>query len=102
MAGHVPVRKAGFVSGDDDFQVQAACREVGEALFFSPDGERGAEKNSREEAAKEVCFGCPVMQLCAELALERREPYGTWGGMTEDERRSILRRRSRSALGVAA
>ncbi|WP_407992311.1 WhiB family transcriptional regulator [Kitasatospora sp. CMC57] len=98
----MPVRKAGFVSGGDDFQARAACREVGSAPFFSPEGERGRDKASREAAAKKVCFRCPVLQMCAELSLARREPYGTWGGMTEDERHDILQRRAQAALEVAA
>lgn len=102
MAGHVPVRKAGFVSGGDDFQARGRCREDDAELFYSPSGERGRDKASREAAAKAVCSRCPVKQQCAELSLARREPYGTWGGMTEDERHEILQRRAQAALEVAA
>ena len=40
----------------------------------------------RDERAKQVCATCPVLQQCREHALAAREPYGVWGGMTEDER----------------
>ena len=29
---------------------------------------------------------CPVLAQCRAHALQVREPYGVWGGMTEDER----------------
>ena len=31
-----------------------------------------------------------VLNLCREHALASREPYGVWGGMTEDERVRII------------
>ncbi|MBV9659592.1 MAG: WhiB family transcriptional regulator [Acidimicrobiales bacterium] len=30
--------------------------------------------------AKEVCSSCPLVEPCLEGALERREPWGVWGG----------------------
>jgi WhiB family redox-sensing transcriptional regulator len=30
-----------------------------------------------------VCRSCPVLQNCREHALQVKEPYGVWGGMTE-------------------
>ncbi|HET9501580.1 MAG TPA: WhiB family transcriptional regulator [Marmoricola sp.] len=30
--------------------------------------------------AQRLCRGCPVRDLCLAGALERREPYGVWGG----------------------
>ncbi len=32
------------------------------------------------EFAKALCQDCPVQQLCLTGALERREPWGVWGG----------------------
>jgi WhiB family redox-sensing transcriptional regulator len=31
-------------------------------------------------AAKRICATCPVAAPCLEGALERREPWGVWGG----------------------
>jgi WhiB family transcriptional regulator, redox-sensing transcriptional regulator len=67
------------------------------SLFFHPEGERGAARSSREAAAKEVCMRCPVRAACAAHALAVREPYGVWGGLTEDEREEMLGR-SRNRL----
>lgn len=81
-----------------DWQLLAACRGVDSSLFFHPEGERGAARSSREEAAKEVCMRCPVRSECATHALSVREPYGVWGGLTEDEREELLGRARRSDL----
>ena len=43
-------------------------------------------------AAKEICLACPVLQQCRSHALAVREPYGVWGGLTEDERETVYAR----------
>jgi WhiB family redox-sensing transcriptional regulator len=48
----------------------------------------GAAQNQ----AKRICSGCPVRAECLIDALEHRHEYGIWGGLTERERRAILRR----------
>src|SRR3954465_11383148 len=72
-----------------DWQLVAACRGVDSSLFFHPEGERGAARSAREASAKEVCMRCPVRAECATHALTVREPYGVWGGLTEDEREAL-------------
>ena len=42
-------------------------------LFFS-------EQLDDIAAAKAFCGGCPVRDECLEGALDRREPWGGWGG----------------------
>jgi WhiB family transcriptional regulator, redox-sensing transcriptional regulator len=46
-----------------------------------------------QRAAKAVCKGCPVVAECLADALDNRTPFGVWGGMTERERRALLRAR---------
>jgi hypothetical protein len=41
-----------------------------------------------------VCSGCPVRFECLAEALDNRIEWGVWGGMTERERRLLLRQRS--------
>lgn len=48
----------------------------------------GAEQN----IAKRICRGCPVQRECLAEALDNRIEFGVWGGMTERERRALLRR----------
>jgi WhiB family redox-sensing transcriptional regulator len=38
-------------------------------------------------------MGCPVRTECLADALDHRVEFGVWGGMTERERRALLRRR---------
>lgn len=40
------------------------------------------------EPAREVCLGCPVLNICLGHALEA-EPYGVWGGKTAEERNAL-------------
>jgi WhiB family transcriptional regulator, redox-sensing transcriptional regulator len=46
-----------------------------------------------QHRAKSVCRGCPVRTECLADALDNRVEFGVWGGLTERERRSLLRRR---------
>ena len=67
------------------WRVKASCRDA------DPDGlfVRGAEQNQ----AKSVCMGCPVRAECLAEALDDQINFGIWGGMTERERRTLLRQR---------
>ena len=49
------------------------CRQVDPDLFF-------AEVPADVEEAKALCRTCPVREACLAGALERREPWGVWGG----------------------
>jgi WhiB family redox-sensing transcriptional regulator len=50
---------------------------------------RGAEQHK----AKVICQACPVRTECLAEALDNRMEWGVWGGLTERERRAILRKR---------
>jgi WhiB family redox-sensing transcriptional regulator len=68
-----------------DWTAQAACNSADpDELFVT-----GAAQNR----AKAVCMGCPVRAECLADALDNRVEFGVWGGMTERERRAVLRRR---------
>ncbi|MBT2368874.1 WhiB family transcriptional regulator [Streptomyces sp. ISL-10] len=57
-----------------------------------------------QNRAKAVCTGCPVRTECLADALDNRVEWGVWGGMTERERWTLLRRKPHvgpSADGVA-
>jgi WhiB family redox-sensing transcriptional regulator len=63
---------------------------VDDTLFYHPEGERGLARQQRAVAAKAVCRTCPVMMECRAEALRTREAYGTWGGLSEDDRAAVL------------
>ncbi|HET6987006.1 MAG TPA: WhiB family transcriptional regulator, partial [Kribbella sp.] len=65
-------------------------------LFF-PVGSSGPALR-QIELAKQVCDRCPVVDICLKWALETGQDAGVWGGLSEEERRAMKRRRSRSRL----
>ncbi len=80
----------GYTQGDtrmwnDDWASQAQCRQTKPDELFV----RGAAQNR----AKQMCAGCPVRTECLAEALDNEIEWGVWGGMTERERRAILRKR---------
>ena len=85
-----------------EWQYQGACRDMDPEMFFHPDGERGPRRRNRDNAAKAVCATCPVIQQCREHALAVQEPFGIWGGLTEEERTTILARRGISRISEAS
>ena len=69
----------------EDWSSRAACRTTDpDALFV-----QGAAQNR----AKALCMGCVVRTECLADALDNEVEFGVWGGMTERERRALLRRR---------
>src|SRR4051794_20287995 len=73
----------------EDWTPSAACRQAQPDELFV----RGAEQNK----AKQLCTGCPVRTECLAEALDNQIEWGVWGGMTERERRALLRRRPSSS-----
>ena len=68
-----------------DWTAASACKGADpDELFVT-----GAAQNR----AKLVCLACPVRTECLSDALDNRVEFGVWGGMTERERRALLRRR---------
>jgi WhiB family transcriptional regulator, redox-sensing transcriptional regulator len=63
----------------------------GSCLRADPDDlfVQGAQQNR----AKALCLGCVVRTECLADALDNRTEFGVWGGMTERERRALLKRR---------
>jgi WhiB family transcriptional regulator, redox-sensing transcriptional regulator len=62
-------------------QVATAGLPNGLGLPCSDDPELFFAESPRDvESAKELCQGCPARRTCLSGALERREPWGVWGG----------------------
>ncbi len=77
-----------------DWRHRAICRDEDPELFF-PVGNSGPALLQIAEA-KAVCERCPVINECLNWALETGQDAGVWGGLSEDERRSLKRRRARA------
>lgn len=78
---------------DVSWQDLGACKGMDSELFFGPEqGEAQNDRYVREQAAKAVCKDCRVREKCLEYSLMSRQRYGIWGGLTEAERKLLLRR----------
>ncbi|MBZ8176894.1 WhiB family transcriptional regulator [Corynebacterium poyangense] len=77
-----------------DWRHEAVCRSEDPELFF-PVGNSGPAL-AQIAKAKIVCNRCPVTSQCLRWALETGQDAGVWGGMSEDERRALKRRKNRN------
>lgn len=67
-----------------EWTVKAVCAKGDPDMLFVT----GA---AQREAAK-ICQACPVRLECLADALDNRIEYGVWGGMTERQRRAVLKK----------
>jgi WhiB family transcriptional regulator, redox-sensing transcriptional regulator len=77
------------------------CRVQDSELWF-------ADRPADLELAKSLCRECPARLACLAGALERREPWGVWGGEIFERGTIVARKRPRGRprkedrTGVAA
>lgn len=66
-----------------EWVTQAKCRNGDpDALFVQGAAQRRAAK---------ICRRCPVLMECRVDSLEHKVEFGVWGGLTERQRRALLR-----------
>ncbi|WP_406083080.1 WhiB family transcriptional regulator [Micromonospora zamorensis] len=65
-----------------DWRDDALCQQVDPEIFYPDKGESTAP-------AKSICSRCDVRTECLKAALDRREQFGVWGGLSERERRQL-------------
>lgn len=70
---------------DSRWWERGLCLKKDPEYFFIP--------GERQNNIKRECMGCPVRTECLADALDSGSEFGIWGGMTERERRALLRRR---------
>jgi WhiB family transcriptional regulator, redox-sensing transcriptional regulator len=78
-----------------EWRDRAACLDVDDPELFFPVGNTGPALTLIERA-KAVCNGCTVREVCLSWAMEHNQDSGVWGGLSEDERRSLKRRAARA------
>ncbi len=72
-----------------DLTVPTPCQTAADSdLWF-------AEHSVDVELAKALCHQCPVRTACLVSALERREPWGVWGGEVFVGGEVVARKRGR-------
>lgn len=74
---------------------RAECRNHDPELWHIGGSDMDAQADRAE--AKRICLTrCPVVIECRRTALDNREEWGVWGGLDSDERRALLRKRTRT------
>jgi WhiB family redox-sensing transcriptional regulator len=76
------------------WELDAACYDVDQAIFFGGDWEDDGERPKHSvrrtklqtQLAAAICKTCPVLDNCRAWAIEQGPPYGYLAGMTEAER----------------
>ena len=76
MTSHPPIRAV------------TPCQREEPEIWFS-------QTPSGVEYAKALCLDCPFRAACLEGALERREPWGVWGGELFEQGVVLARKRPR-------
>jgi WhiB family redox-sensing transcriptional regulator len=83
-----------------DWRHRAACRDEDPELFF-PVGTSGPALLQIAEATI-VCRRCSVITECLNWALASGQDTGVWGGMSEDERRTVKQRNALTGTRTSA
>jgi WhiB family redox-sensing transcriptional regulator len=66
---------------------RGACRGQ-DIRYFFPDNDT---KHLDRYAAERWCSVCPIKQQCLDYAMETYQKFGTWGGLTAQERQRLRR-----------
>lgn len=86
-----PLLPADLTDDGHDWWEDAACNTGHgglSALFFS-------DELGDIARAKRICAACPVLGECLAGAIERREPWGVWGGQLFLNGRVLASKRAR-------
>lgn len=70
---------------------EARLAWVSQALCRSTDPDQLFVRGAAQRKAAVICRHCPVITECGADALDNRVEFGVWGGMTERQRRALLK-----------
>lgn len=85
----------------DGFKKRGLCdstRYPVDPELWWPNGTTGDEELKITQA-KAICSNCPVKRECLDWAVDNRQYFGIWGGVTEEERKED-RREARRILSL--
>ena len=81
----------GHHSRSEAHTAEARIAWVSSARCRSTDPDELFVSGAAQRKAAVICRHCPVMAECAAEALDNRMEFGVWGGMTERQRRALLK-----------
>lgn len=76
------------INNPPSWSVDTPCAQADPDAWFPEKGGSPAE-------AKRICADCDVREQCLQWALDNKEHWGIWGGMSEHDRRRIRAERSK-------
>ncbi|WP_424743594.1 WhiB family transcriptional regulator [Mycobacterium sp.] len=96
MSGTRPAARRTTGGSSVESSVQAAATEariawVSKARCRSTDPDELFVRGAAQRKAAVICRHCPVLAECGADALDNRVEFGVWGGMTERQRRALLK-----------
>ncbi len=81
--------------GEDNARIEtvgeARAAWVSRAACLSTDPDALFVRGKAQRSATAVCRQCPVVAECLAEALDNQMEFGVWGGMTERQRRALLK-----------
>jgi WhiB family redox-sensing transcriptional regulator len=81
-----------FIGWAPDARAREARIEwVAKALCLSRDPDDLFVRGAAQLKATGICRNCPVRAECLADALDNQMEFGIWGGLTERQRRALLR-----------
>lgn len=102
-----PKRRGTFVSGNrpaprrttsssaigsvHSLAAEARIAWVSQARCRASDPDELFVRGAAQRKAAVICRHCPVIAECGADALDNRVEFGVWGGMTERQRRALLK-----------
>ncbi len=93
------------IMNNEEWRDYALCASEGDPEDFFPPSktiqkgwtkEDERQKKESEARAKKICGRCAVANECLEYSLRLKVPAGIWGGLNEDERKNLQKKRDRS------
>lgn len=70
---------------------RGSCQGQAE-VFYNEEKDPKGVRRDKERLAKRICQKCPVLVNCRQHAMNGREIYGVWGGLSEMERHKLAGR----------
>ena len=74
--------------GPPAWMAEGICATIDPDFWFP---ERGKWTQSAE--AQAICHTCPVREQCLDYAVEHKERWGVWGGVSSTKRRKMIAER---------
>lgn len=91
LSGTRPAARRSIALPTHGADVEARIAWVSKALCRSADPDQLFVRGAAQRKAAVICRHCPVITECGADALDNRVEFGVWGGMTERQRRALLK-----------